>query len=140
MRAEILTFFCSYFGRNDDFINSFWNLLTFRESSHVQLRMSLSTVAMGTLLEFQYILVPKSDVFLKSMTTYLVWECQHYKCYVNTKGTKVLGTHYSLPNIHFRVLSLMLKIVCPNIVKGFKGNHKMEKSARVRFFLIECKY
>ena len=22
-------FFCSYFGRNDDFINSFWNLLTF---------------------------------------------------------------------------------------------------------------
>ena len=29
-RAEILTIFGSYFGRNDDFINSFWNLLTFR--------------------------------------------------------------------------------------------------------------
>ena len=29
-RAEILTFFCSYFGRNDDFLNSFWNCLTFR--------------------------------------------------------------------------------------------------------------
>ena len=29
-RAEILTIFRSYFGRNDDFINSFWNLLTFR--------------------------------------------------------------------------------------------------------------
>ena len=28
-RAEILTIFRSYFGRNDDFINSFWNLLTF---------------------------------------------------------------------------------------------------------------
>ena len=28
--AEILTIFCSYFGRNDDFINSFWNCLTFR--------------------------------------------------------------------------------------------------------------
>ena len=28
-RAEILTIFCSYFGRNDDFINSFWNLLIF---------------------------------------------------------------------------------------------------------------
>ena len=28
-RTEILTIFCSYFGRNDDFINSFWNLLTF---------------------------------------------------------------------------------------------------------------
>ena len=28
-RAEILTIFGSYFGRNDDFINSFWNLLTF---------------------------------------------------------------------------------------------------------------
>ena len=28
-RAEILTVFCSYFGRNDNFINSFWNLLTF---------------------------------------------------------------------------------------------------------------
>ena len=26
---EILTNFCSYFGRNDDFINSFWNLLAF---------------------------------------------------------------------------------------------------------------
>ena len=23
--------FCSYFGRNDDLINSFWNLLTFSE-------------------------------------------------------------------------------------------------------------
>ena len=46
----------------------------------------------------------------------------------NMKGTKVLGTHYSLPNIHFRVLSLMLKIVCPNKVKGFKGNYKMEES------------
>ena len=27
--AEILTIFRSYFGRNDDFINSFWNSLTF---------------------------------------------------------------------------------------------------------------
>ena len=27
-RAEILTIFCLYFGRNDDFINSFWNCLT----------------------------------------------------------------------------------------------------------------
>ena len=30
VRAEILTMFCSYFGRNDDFINPFWNWLTFR--------------------------------------------------------------------------------------------------------------
>ena len=29
IRAEILTIFGSYFGRNHDFINSFWNLLTF---------------------------------------------------------------------------------------------------------------
>ena len=29
-RTEILTIFCLYFGRNDDFINSFWNCLTFR--------------------------------------------------------------------------------------------------------------
>ena len=28
-RADILTIFRSYFGRNDDFINSFWSLLTF---------------------------------------------------------------------------------------------------------------
>ena len=28
-RAEILIIFRSYFGRNNDFINSFWNLLTF---------------------------------------------------------------------------------------------------------------
>ena len=27
-RAEILTIFCSYFGKNNDFINSFWNWLT----------------------------------------------------------------------------------------------------------------
>ena len=31
-RAEILTISCSYFGRNDDFINSFWNCLTFSRS------------------------------------------------------------------------------------------------------------
>ena len=30
VRAEILAIFCSYFGRNDDFINSFWNCLTFK--------------------------------------------------------------------------------------------------------------
>ena len=95
-----------------------------------QLRMSLSTVAMGTLLKFQDILVPKSDVFLTIIATYFVKGGQHYKCYVNTKGTKVLGTHYSLPNIHFRVLSLMLKIVCPNKVKGFKGKYKMERSGQ----------
>ena len=29
-RAEIITIFSSYFGRNDNFINSFWNLLTFK--------------------------------------------------------------------------------------------------------------
>ena len=29
-RAEILKVFCSYFGRNDDLINLFWDLLTFR--------------------------------------------------------------------------------------------------------------
>ena len=28
-RAEILTIFCSYFGKNDDFMNPFWNYLTF---------------------------------------------------------------------------------------------------------------
>ena len=33
-RSEILTIFCSYFGRNDDFINSFWNLLTFTSRKH----------------------------------------------------------------------------------------------------------
>ena len=31
-RAEILTIFGSYFGGNNDFIYSFWNLLTFRSS------------------------------------------------------------------------------------------------------------
>jgi hypothetical protein len=33
VRAEILTIFCSYFGRNDDFIDSFWNWLTFSYKS-----------------------------------------------------------------------------------------------------------
>ena len=29
VRVKILTIFCSYFGRNDDFIKSYWNQLTF---------------------------------------------------------------------------------------------------------------
>ena len=36
--TEILPIFCLYFGRNDDFINSFWNCLTFtmyRKSNHI---------------------------------------------------------------------------------------------------------
>ena len=33
-RAEILTILGSYFGRNDDFMNSFWNLLTFSISTY----------------------------------------------------------------------------------------------------------
>ena len=36
-RAEIRTIFRSYFGRNDDFINSFWNLLTFTMVPQVEL-------------------------------------------------------------------------------------------------------
>ena len=36
-RAEILIIFGSYFGRNDDFINSFRNLLTFRMPFFVQI-------------------------------------------------------------------------------------------------------
>ena len=43
-RAEILTHFCSYFGRND-FISSFWNLLTF----------SGETFYVGQLLDYWYI-------------------------------------------------------------------------------------
>ena len=46
--AEILTIFCSYFRRNDDFENSFWNLLTFSRGqlgpspyARVNLRKSL---------------------------------------------------------------------------------------------------
>ena len=35
-RAEILTIFGSYFGRNDDFINLFWNLLTFKRKKKLK--------------------------------------------------------------------------------------------------------
>ena len=34
VKAEIWTIFGSYFGRNDDFINSFWNCLTFRMNKY----------------------------------------------------------------------------------------------------------
>ena len=34
-RAEILAIFCSCFGRNDDIINSFWNLLTFKRGERI---------------------------------------------------------------------------------------------------------
>ena len=33
-QAEVPTIFSSYLGRNDDFINSFWNCLTFRTGSN----------------------------------------------------------------------------------------------------------
>ena len=45
--------FCSYFGRNDDFINSFWNLLTFKrrtclfKSSLLHKNVSLFTMTFG---------------------------------------------------------------------------------------------
>ena len=81
--------------------NDLTSFFVTRESSHVQLRMSLSTVAMGTLLEFQVIFFPKSDVFLQIIATYLVGGGQHYECYVNTKGTKVLGTHYPIFILEF---------------------------------------
>ena len=41
-RAEILTMFGSYFGWNDDFINSFWNLLTFSLAENTQMPQNLS--------------------------------------------------------------------------------------------------
>ena len=36
VKADILTIFCSYFVRNDDFINSFWNWLTFRVRDRIK--------------------------------------------------------------------------------------------------------
>ena len=36
-RTEILTTLGSYFGRNNDFLNSFWNLLTFKDASELNL-------------------------------------------------------------------------------------------------------
>ena len=41
-RAEILTIFGSYFGRNDDFINWFWNLLTFSDNEKLLLNSRLT--------------------------------------------------------------------------------------------------
>ena len=40
-KAEILTIFLSYFGRNNNFINSFWNLLTFSTTNFVHLTLKL---------------------------------------------------------------------------------------------------
>ena len=58
--AEILTIFCSYFGRNDGFINSFWNLLTF--SSAQVLDQVLYEITFG----FQF-----SSDFTKWLLVYL---------------------------------------------------------------------
>ena len=101
--------------------NDLTSFFVTRESSHVQLRMSLIIVVMGTLLEFQVIFFPKFWCFPPNycyILTLLVG-VNIMNAMFNMKGTKVLGTHYSLPNIHFRVLSLMLKIVCPNIIKAW---------------------
>ena len=49
LRAEILTIFCSYFGRTDNFINSFWNLLTFTSLCCISCtwkRMCVSTIVL----------------------------------------------------------------------------------------------
>ena len=40
-RAEIFKIFCSYFGRNDDFINLFWDLLSFRISKYSNWKPSI---------------------------------------------------------------------------------------------------
>ena len=42
-QGRILKKFCSYFGRNDDFINSFWNCLTFSFPSEYTVQSNFSS-------------------------------------------------------------------------------------------------
>ena len=50
-RAEILKKFCSFFGRNDDIVNSFWNLLTFSGCLFSRRMNSAPCIVKGTTLE-----------------------------------------------------------------------------------------
>ena len=50
-RAEILTIFCLYFGRNDDFINSFWNCLIFNTPLPKVRQSNLIFFSLGPILQ-----------------------------------------------------------------------------------------
>ena len=64
-RAEILTIFRSYFGRNDDFINSFWSLLTF---THIFERLCIFLDLLEKNLEIFFLKFSNnSDLFLHSI-------------------------------------------------------------------------
>ena len=56
-RAVILTVFSWYFGRNDDFINSFWNLLTFSEVRSAFCRFLCSSASQMTKVKYRYLCV-----------------------------------------------------------------------------------
>jgi len=49
-RAEILTIFCSYFGRNDGFISPFWNWLTFSISTWLAAVQSHKPVSLSKII------------------------------------------------------------------------------------------
>ena len=40
LKGRIFSFFCSYFGQSDDFIFSFWNLLTFTTDTFIEVIIS----------------------------------------------------------------------------------------------------
>ena len=87
-RAEILKKNCSFFGRNDDIINSFWNLLTFRRD----LNARLEDDPLQTFNSFKYHLVCQYYVSLKFtvICPFLVKFCQRIFILVNLGKTSSL--------------------------------------------------
>ena len=57
--------FGSYFGRNDDLINSFWNLLTFNGKSYILLYLETRTKQIDVVV-FLYDLLTKQNKKLRS--------------------------------------------------------------------------
>ena len=70
-RAEIFTIFGSYFGRNDDFIKSFWNLLTFsfqtkKKNFHVSCTWYKSSILMLVLITKDRLVIGLHSLFCPS--------------------------------------------------------------------------
>ena len=87
-RAEILTIFGSYFGRNYDFINSFWNLLTFISVSNFIFKISLWRIWRMSKLNMLY----QYDWVIKCFLTngtgiWIFWHFHVLKCFLSPNQT-----------------------------------------------------
>ena len=149
VRAEILTIFCLYSERNDDFINSFWNKLTFRRiffkfqnyfyNSNLPRYTSLSTfqtvTSHGVTIEKweeiffgRFIFVfAKIDLNFDIATRY-VWE-QGFSCQLRCRDRKSFTKRFPIFGIterHF--IARKIGHGCDNVLGGKSTSFEIFKS------------